>query len=305
MPGKILTVKILTVLSALFCAAAAATAAPYTGPWTQEWTFDAGPQGWTLSGAGTWVDPSIDPTGPVLIDGEPSGGGAANLFLPSGSQAMLNVAGWNLGNSLGGQNGFVLQADIYVPNLRPLDGTLFAFGLPGNAFDLAGIAAIMADGSGAFVQGFMSGQRHGGGTGQTRARDNTAGDETWRAATSFEFYEPGQIGPDYDADWWKKWVTLQLDYSYQVPGKYSAYVYIPWATAEPQNSPTPGWLEITPGAFDCGAAAPFQQLVLGGENSYTQAQWDNVRLVYVPEPAAAFGLGLGALLLLLLRRRRK
>lgn len=289
--------EILTVLAALSCVAAA-TAAPYTGPWTHEWTFDAGPQGWTLAGPeASWVNPATHPNGPTLTDDTPSGAGAANLWLPSGSRALLNVVGWNLGNSLSGQNGFVLQADIYVPNLRPRAGTLFAYDLPGNAFDQAGIAAVMADGSGAFVEGFMGGQVHSGGKGQTRARDNTAGNQTWRAATNYEFYQPGDTGYPYDAGWWDDWVTVQLDYSYQVPGKYSAWVYIPWLTAAAQPGTTPGWLPITPGAFDCGAAAAFQQFMLGGANSYTQAQWDNVKLVYVPDPATVLGLGFGVLLL--------
>lgn len=266
-------------------ASAAAMGAPYTGTWSQTWDFSTGLQGWALGTAGatgSWVDPAVSPSGPTLPDGGASNGGAANLHLPDKSYARIDVSAHNLGNTDAGRNGFVYQADVYVPNLRPLTG--FTWGYPGNMIHQAGIGAMRGDGDGIFAEGSID-------KGSVRVRDFTW-DNTWYG-TDWTMEET--VSPD--TLWWDKWITIQIDYSYSVPGKFSAYAYIPW---DSPMAPA-GWVTLATGK-DCHPGDQFVTLQLGGAYSWTQGQFDNAKLAYLPEPAGLLLLGLGAIPVL--RRRR-
>ena len=93
-----------------------------------------------------------------------------------------------------------------------------------------------------------------------------------------------------------------MDYSYTTPGKFDAWEYVPW-----DNPETPGgWHKLTPdGGRDVHPDNQFVTFVIGQARpdraSWTQSQFDNVKLAYTPEPAT---LGLLLLGLPMLRRRR-
>jgi len=277
--------KLLAVISVVSITSTTTLAAPYTGPWTMQWDFSNGLQGWTLGQAGgavgRWVDPAWEPQGPMLPDGGYSGAGGGNLYLPDRTFAKLDISGLNLGYGMGPdgeREGFVFQARVYVPNLRPLTGFNGAGrSQPGNMIHLTGIGIERAgDLKGLFVEGELSSSRC-----SLKAREN-AWDNTdrrlgWRAME----------GTEADtAQWWDQWVTLQIDYSYTTKGKWSAYAFIPW---DSPMAPA-GWqalaedVETNPGGY------ALVNLRLGGAYSWTQAQFDDVRLAFgpptVPEPGA-------------------
>lgn len=278
--------KVLLVVLLVDLASAVAVAAPYTGSWNQTWDFADGLQGWTLGTAGSpgsWVDPAVSPNGPTLPDGGPSNGGAANLYLPDKSYARIDVSAHNLGNTNAGLNGFVYQADVYVPNLRPLSG--FTWNYPGNMIHQAGIGAMRSgDGKGIFAEGRID-------DGNVRVRDFTW-DNTWYGP---KWTMEEKVSPD--SLWWDKWITIQIDYSYSVPGKFSAYAYIPWDSYVAQA----GWVTLATDK-DCHPSDQFVTLQLGGTVSWTQAQFDNAKLAFVPEPAGLLLAGLAVVAML--RRRR-
>jgi len=217
----------------------------------------------------------------MLPDGGYSGAGGGNLYLPDRTFAKLDISGLNLGYGMGPdgeREGFVFQARVYVPNLRPLTGFNGAGrSQPGNMIHLTGIGIERAgDLKGLFVEGELSSSRC-----SLKAREN-AWDNTdrrlgWRAME----------GTEADtAQWWDQWVTLQIDYSYTTKGKWSAYAFIPW---DSPMAPA-GWqalaedVETNPGGY------ALVNLRLGGAYSWTQAQFDDVRLAFgpptVPEPGA-------------------
>jgi len=285
------------VLALALCASMAS--AQYTGPWTFTWDFDTGLQGWTIGGPGYWVDPNVYPAnGPTLPDGQSSGGGTGNLHLPDQSYARLDVSSLNIGSgTVGGQpmNPFVYQVDVYVPNLRPLGN--FPNGGPGNHIITAGLQLLrLGDGKPLWFEGNQNYR--------LAARDHTW-DNTERGMNWY-LDEPGQPN---DALWWDKWVTLQVDYGYTTPGKWAAWAYIPWNNSRGNA----GWFLIGNGVWDVNPNVQWQYLQMGGQYSWTQAQFDNARLfvqgyqsVPVPEPVF-FQLGalsgMGTLGLLRLRRR--
>ena len=277
--------KLVFVLGVLVLASTAYAAAPYTGPWSLTWDFSDGTEGWVLTGSGYWTDPnSVPPEGPTLPDGQPSGGGNANLYLPDTSYARLDVSALNLGTGAG-RVAFVFQADVYIPNLRPLGG--FPWNYPGNMNHQAGIGVLRSDLKAAVVEGYIN-------NGQVRVRDFTW-DNTWHgpAWTMEEVVEP-------DSLWWDNWITLQLDYGFTTPGKWSAHAYIPWQS--PASSP--GW--ITLGSdLEVNSGVHWAKLQLGGAYSWTQAQFDNAKLVYVPEPGSLLALGVGLVGLWGAVRRRR
>jgi len=240
------------------------------------WNFDDGLQGWTLGGnaAAKWVDPAVEPNGPNLPDGAPSGGGAGNLYLPDKGYAELDVSAYNLGNGAG-RLGFALTAKVYIPNLSPLTG--FNYGYPGNMAHNAGIAAVRSDGKGMFITGEIS-------NGRMRAKDWTW-DNTSRGPKWTIEGMPGQ-----EATWWDKWVTVSFDYNFSVKGKWNAAVYIPWSG--PVH--TAGWQTLAEN-ITCNGDIQFVKLRLGsfGGDSWTQAQFDEVHLCVVPEPGSMLALATG------------
>ena len=103
-----------------------------------------------------------------------------------------------------------------------------------------------------------------------------------------------------------------MDYGYTTPGKWAAWAYIPWTNSrESWRDPNTGWFLIGNGVWDVNPNVQWQYLQMGGEFSWTQAQFDNARLFIpaaapIPEPVF-FQLGalsgMGMLGLLRLRRR--
>ena len=281
------------VLALALCASMAS--AQYLGPWTFTWDFDTGLQGWTIGGVGYWVDPNVFPAnGPTLPDGQPSGGGTGNLHLPDQSYARLDVSSLNIGSGIvNGQpmNPFVYQVDVYVPNLRPLTG--FPNGGPGNHIVRAGLQLLrLGDGRALWFEGNQNYR--------LAARDMTW-DNTERGANWYLMDNSGNP----DTQWWDQWVTLQVDYGYTTPGKWAAWAYIPW---DNPRGPA-GWFLIGNGVWDVHpTGVQWEYLQMGGTASWTQAQFDNARLLVVPIPEPVFFQlgalsGMGMLGLLRLRRR--
>ena len=270
------------VLALALCASMAS--AQYLGPWTYQWDFNTSPQGWTVTGNGYWTDPSSVPvSGPTLPDGAPSGGGNGNFYLPDGSRAALDVSTLNIGHGIvGGQqmNPFVYQVDVYIPNLRPLSG--FTFGYPGNMIHNAGISTVRSGGTQAhYLVGDIN---RGGLLARDRTWDNTDRRSNWVLEET--------VSPD--TLWWDKWITLQIDYGVSTQGKWAAWAYIPWDSAVS----TAGWILVGNGVFDVNANVKFDTLQMGsvglhGINSWTQAQFDNAKLVVVPEPGSVAVLAAG------------
>lgn len=284
------TVILLVVLACLLSAAAAH--AQYTGSWQKTWTFDTGFDGWyAQKGGPVWVDPAASPDGPALPDGDVSHGGAGNVYLPDTSTIRFDVSGLGLGCdglATTGKKGFILQADAYLPNLKPL---AVIGGLPGNGLSQTGVGA-----EGTRVAIYAEGKQSADGfKGRDYAWDNTDRNR------SNSFKEAATLPQE---QWWDKWVTLQIDYNYTEAGKWTVYCYIPFAT---QTSPnTPGWYVASNGHYAChpdGSSVDFIQL--GGMYSWTQAQFDNVKLQYVPEPGSLLALGTGLIGLVGMIRRRK
>ncbi len=265
--------RLTSALAIALALCASMAAAQYTGPWTYQWDFDTSPMGWTVFGAGYWTDPaSVPAAGPNLPDGAPSGGGNGNFHLPDGSYARLDVRSLNLGSGVVNgvpMNPFVFQADVYIPNLRPLGG--FTWNYPGNMIHQAGIYTLREPDLRAFyVEGNIN---RGGLVARDRTWDNTDRRSDWVLEEKVA-----------DSLWWDKWITLQLDYGVTTPGKWEAWAYIPWDS----YVSTAGWLRVGNGAFDVNPNVWFGYLQMGGQLSWTQAQFDNARLyvqvVPVPEP---------------------
>ncbi len=288
------------VLALALCASVAS--AQYTGPWTYEWDFDTGLQGWTITGNGYWVDPSVySSAGPTLPDGFPSGGGTRNLHLPDASYARLDVTSLNIGSGTVGGNAkaaFVFQADVYIPNLRPLGG--FTWGYPGNMIHNAGIATLgYADYSPVRALRLFGDIGKGGLLARDANWDNTDRRSDWVMEET--------VSPD--TRWWDKWITLQLDYGVTTPGKWTAWAYIPW-NSYVHNA---GWVQVGGGAYDLHPTGVWMQtLQLGGSQSWTQAQFDNAKLyvqsVAAPIPEPVFFqmgalMGMGALGMLKIRHK--
>ena len=270
------------VLALALCASMAS--AQYLGPWTYQWDFNTSPQGWTVTGNGYWTDPAWVPvSGPTLPDGAPSGGGNGNFYLPDSSRAALDVSTLNIGHGIvGGQqmNPFVYQVDVYIPNLRPLSG--FTYGYPGNMIHNAGISTVRSGGTQAhYLVGDIN---RGGLLARDRTWDNTDRRSNWVLEET--------VSPD--TLWWDKWITLQIDYGVSTQGKWAAWAYIPWDSAVS----TAGWILVGNGVFDVNANVKFDTLQMGSVglhniNSWTQAQFDNAKLVVVPEPGSVAVLAAG------------
>lgn len=272
---KALSVSIVCVLAA----GAAAFAAPYTGPWLQTWDFNDGLQGWTKTqGPGYWVDPALDPNGPVLPDGGVSNAGGGNLYAPDGTTFQYNLA-----NPV---NSFVIQVDAWLPNLMPLNINQY---LPGNGIQGAGVGAItQAENKHMYV----AGRNPDGPRIRDHSWDNTNRDRSWL------FEEVGVA----KANMWDKWVTLQFEYNWNNSGKFTGHVYTPWDSGVHDG---PGWFSFAEYNIHAETAKQFvDRLIVGsvipGTNSWTQGQFDNVK--FVPEPATLSLLVLGGLAML--RRRR-
>lgn len=265
---------------AVLCACVtSAQAFVYTGPWLQTWDFNNGTQGWNLvQGSGYWVDPASLPDGPTLPDGGVSGGGASNLYCPDGARYQFNLAQ--------PVKSFIVQVDVYVPNLMPLSINTY---LPGNGLQNAGVGAISQLEN---KHRYIAGRNPDGFKMRDHSWDGTDRSRSW-------LLEEAGVAKE---DMWDDWVTLQFAYNWKGSGMYTAAVYTPWDTNVHDG---PGWYEF--GEYSGHPMESMQymdRLILGSvvpfSNSWTQAQFDNVR--FAPEPASSLLLVLGSLLVVRHRR---
>lgn len=278
---------------------ATAASAQYAGPWTHEWDFETGTQGWSLftetaNSTAYWYNGGGN--GPNLAGSGPSNYGGNSLHLIDGGYARILISDFTPtelganGNNFSGKQGFILQADAWLPNLS--DGSTgiptSAFGgTPGNSLSLAGVGV-----EGTNIALYAEGKSDRLGlTARDFGHDNTARNRS--GVLDQTNSQPNKLL------WWDAMITFQIDYGFTTPGKWTAYGYVPFQN----NLGGPGWYVMSNGNYNVhpdGSAATFLQL--GGRFSWTQAQFDNVKLYYVPEPAS---LGLLALAALPMLRRRR
>lgn len=274
------------------------------------WDFEDGMQGWTWSTAtatsvpGQWIAPGPPPE---IVGGTGIlGVGGGNLFLP-GDSVSRATAEFDLSSYLvGGKTSRVLlQADIYVPNLRPLTG--FPNGYPGNMNQNSGIFALSSSTWGVSVYGNPQ-------KGAQAYKDFTA-DDSWPERRQDwymeEFLSGVAVSPD--TDWWNKWITLKLDFGFTTPGQVTVDYYLPWET---YNGKT-GWITLYSGAIYAntwaGDLRDFTRIAIGSNiNSagtpWSKCQFDNVMFDspdLVPEPGtfAALGMALAGFAGAVRRRR--
>lgn len=274
------------------------------------WDFETGMQGWTWSTArpnsvpGQWIAPGPPPeiVGGQGIYGAPGG----NIYAPGDANTQA-TAEYDLSSLLvGGKTSrFFLQADIYIPNLRPLTG--FPNAYPGMTNQNAGIYALPANNWGVGVFGKPQ-------KGSQVYLDYTA-DDSWPERRNDWYMEEWSGGSAVSPDtlWWNKWITVQLDYGFTTPGQVTVKYNLPWTTYN-NNS---GWLTLYSGAIYPNAWAAggrdFTRIAIGSNintagTPWTKSQFDNVIFDspdLVPEPSSVLALGAGMLGLAgaLLRRR--
>lgn len=296
---------VLLITVALALSASAAMAA-------LTWDFEDGMQGWTWSTAnaasvpGQWIAPGPPPE---IIPGQGIYGvGGGNLYCPGDSVSRATAEFDLSGMLVGGKTSrFFLQADVYIPNLRPLTG--FPNGYPGNMNQYAGIWALPANNWGVGLFGRPD-------KGAQQYLDYSA-DDSW-AGVRQDWYMEDWTGGSYvtpDSEWWNCWVTLQIDYGFTTPGQATVKYNIPWTT---YNGKT-GWITLYSGAIYPNAWAAggrdFTRIAIGSTvNSagtpWSKTQYDNVifdspDLIAVPEPGSFLALGAGLIGLGGLVRRRR
>jgi len=285
------------ILALVLCASSAFAAiqAPPSYAWNYTWSFTSGLEGWTkATGGGNWVDAAVQPYGPTLPDGSFSGAGGNNLYAPDGTRFAFDVTALNLKANRSAtptdNNGFVLQADVYIPNMAPLTG--FPNGNPGNGLEKFGIGFDFKSGTTyktAWIRGNM-------GEDNIIMKDRTWDNVDRRTGEYYYLDGPGTV----KADWWDGWVTMVYDYGYTTKGKMTAYCYVPW------DANGAGAWHMT-AQYEVGDWA-LQSIIVGSvtnTNSWSQGQIDNVKFAYVPEPASLLALGTGLMGLFGAIRRRK
>lgn len=276
------------------------------------WNFDDGLQGWTIVNSGTnvgsWVAPGATPL--LYSDGlgtdiysQAQGG---NLYLPGDGNgrttAMLDLAPYLVG---GKTQSFTLQADVYIPNLRPLN---FRYNYPGMLNQYSGVAAYGLDNGGVNSDwGITLGGNLA--QGAQEYRDYTS--DNWTRRRKDWIMEDVSTAPSYDT-MWNQWIQLKIDWNYSQPGKVIASTYIPWTA--PVAGP-PGWVVLYNGNIEASGWMPrpfsINRLGLGsylkGDTPWSKSQIDNVIFNspdLIPEPASILLLGLGAIGLLSRRARK-
>ena len=295
---------VLLITVALAFSASAAMAA-------LTWDFEDGMQGWTWSTAhaqsvpGQWIAPGPPPE---IIPGQGIYGvGGGNLFCPGDANSRA-TAEFDLSSMLvGGKTSrFFLQADVYIPNLRPLTG--FPNDYPGNMNQFSGIYALSATSTWGVA---MYGRPDKGSQCFT---DYTA-DDSWPERRQ-DWYMEDWTGGSYvqpDSLWWNTWITLQVDFGFTTPGQVTVKYNIPWTTYDGKT----GWITLYSGAIYPNSWGPglrdFSRIAIGSNLStagtpWSKSQYDNIIFDspdLVPEPGSFFALGAGLIGLGGLIRRRR
>lgn len=272
------------------------------------WDFDDGLQGWTVVNSATNVGHWVAPGEQVLLathEGSPiySQAGGGNLYLPGDANgrttAVMDLSGLLVGGST---QSFTLQADVYIPNLRPIN---FRYNYPGMLNQFSGISAYgMNNGVNSNYGVTLGGNLAQGGQ---EYRDYTS--ENWTRRTKSWIMEDVAAAPSYD-EMWNEWITLKIDWNHSTPGNVIASAYIPW------TSPVsvPGWVTIYSGAIEPSNWYPRPLNVnriglgswLNGDVPWSKSQIDNVIFDspdLIPEPSSLLLLTAGVFALA--RRRRR
>lgn len=271
--------------------------------------FNDGLQGWTIvnSGAiniGRWVAPGevVQLATDTMGDPINSSAGGGNVYLPGDGNgrttAVLDLAPYLVG---GKTRSFTLQADVWIPNLRPLN---FRYNYPGMLNQYSGVSAYGKNGTTNSDYGVTLGGNLV--QGSQMFRDYTS--ENWTKHEKGWIMEDSAAAPSYDT-MWNQWIKLKIDWNQSSPGNVIASAYIPWTA--PVAGP-PGWVTIWSGAIEPSTWYPRPLEVnrigigcwLKGDTPWTKSQIDNVVFDspdLIPEPASLMLLGLGSLALL--RRR--
>lgn len=275
------------------------------------WDFEDGMQGWTWSTShaqsvpGQWIAPGPPPE---IVPGQGIyGASGGNLYLPGDGQSRATAEFDLTPYLIGGKTSRVLlQADVYIPNLRPLSG--FPWGYPGMTNQWSGIF-VLPSSSAWGVAVYGNPQR-----GAQAYTDFTA-DDSWPERRQDWYMEEFSGGSAVSPDtlWWNKWITLRLDYGFTTPGQVKVEYYLPWET---YNGKT-GWLTLYQGSIYPNAWAAggrdFTRIAIGcnlntAGTPWSKSQFDNVIFDspdLIPEPGslAALGVSLAAFAGTILRRR--
>jgi hypothetical protein len=264
--------------------------------------FHDGSQGWVVSpnpnGIARWVDPAVDPQGPVLPNSKVSGAGAGNLYLPDGSAAVLYLSDLGLQN---GTDRFVLQMDVFIPNLRPLgmcerpascklghdggnpdpnygqcfcDNCSLVFvdcGYAGNMNDRAGFMAFGSKSLSLIGDIGNARQTLWDGTVYHSSMNDCPGPlwvmEQYLDACHTSVYPYNDF--PLNACWWNQWITVYLDYNWSSPGRIVSWARIPWTGArhDPRYSSLWPWVRVlgsdATGIADPQAPRVFTEFIIG------------------------------------------
>lgn len=238
-----------------------------------------------------------------------SGGGS--VYLPevgaaaSGDEAAATINVTAL-NGLPSTKSFILAADVYIPRLgTPPNGTGSGqMNRPGTDIAQAGIGAARGDAREIYIEGRRA---SGASQGYVFFRDSAAIGYAGNG-NKFPNGEPTTANPVRSLehfwqtcgtvpgpDWWDRWVTLMIDYNMTFPGKVLAWAYIPWdgpaIDCNFTGTRTAGWFKIYEDSLDLptspdpnggtgdGQANDWVKFRIGGKFSWTQAQWDNVKIL--------------------------
>jgi hypothetical protein len=253
------------------------------GPaWSEiTWNFDDGLQGWTIVNSGTinigkWVAPGEnvllatytgDPANPVPVYSQ---AGGCNVYLPGDGNgrttAILDVSSLLVG---GKTQSFTLQADVWIPNLRPFN---FRYNYPGMLNQYSGLIALNANtGYGITLGGNLV-------QGSQQYRDYTS--EDWVRHEASWCMEDKNLSDPFDT-MWNCWIKLKIDWNYTTPGNVIASAFIPFDNYVGNANE---WITVWSGEIEPSTwqPRPFEltRIAIGsylkGDGPWSKSQFDNV-----------------------------